>query len=281
MAATELGLLRRTAQRRLLATRLAPVVAILTVALVVASGSRSPTRLEPARSWAPPSLALPLGCGEAGVDLLALVAHATTRAVGLAVVVAALGFVLGCPLGALAALGRGRAERAVARACDLVQSFPTFLLALVVLSAVRAPTRLHLGCVFALTAWAPFARLSLAQTRVLRDAQFVEAARALGGSTARVLRVHLVPNLLGVVAVQLGATAAAIVVSEAALSFVGFGAQDGVSLGGVLDQGVSAMLRAPHVLFVGAASVFATSVSLMIAGRAFDPRAIAPGGASH
>lgn len=278
---TELGKIRKASARRLLLGRVVPVVLLVSVAVSVALGDRSPTRLEPGRSWDAPSLAFPLGCGEAGIDVLALVAHAVVRAVLLAVVVAAIGFVVGSPAGALAGLARGRAERGLARACDLVQSFPTFLLALVVLSAVREPSRVHLGFVFALTAWAPFARLALAQTRVLRDAAFVEAARALGGGVARVVIVHLVPNLLGVVAVQLGATAAAVVVSEAALSFVGFGARDGVSLGGVLDQGVSAMLRAPHVLFVGAATVFVTSVSLMVAGRAFDPRSIAPRDGSH
>lgn len=278
---TETRRIRKKAGRRLLVARLVPLAGVLVASCAVALGSRSPTRLVPSRSWDAPSLAFPLGCGEAGVDLAALVAHATLRAVALAVVVALVGFVIGCPAGALAAVRRGRAERGLARACDLVQSFPTFLLALVVLSAVRSPSRVHLAFVFALTAWAPFARLSLAQTKVLRDAQFVEAARALGGGLPRVLLVHLVPNLLGVVAVQLGGTAAAVVVSEAALSFVGFGVQGGVSLGSVLDQGVSAMLRAPHVLFVAAASVFATSVSLMTAGRAFDPRAIAQGGGPH
>ena len=251
--------------------RLLPLSIVIGVTTGVVVGSRSPTLLTPALSWASPSVAMPLGCGEAGVDLLALVAYATQRGVVLAAVVAMIGFAIGCPLGAAAGLARGGFERAVARACDLVQAFPTFLLALVVLSAVRAPTRLHLGAVFLLTVWAPFARLSLAQTRVLRDAAFIEAARALGGDTWRVVFRHLLPNLLGVVAVQLGSTAAAIVVSEAALAFVGFGTRDGVSLGAVLDQGVSAMLRAPHVLFVGALSVFCTSVALMIAGRAFDP----------
>ena len=254
------------------ALRLLPIALVAAASFVVTLGARSPTRLFPDLSWAAPDAAHPLGCGEAGVDILALVAHATWRGVLLAASVALVGFALGCPLGAAAGVSRGRLERSVERACDLVQAFPTFLLALVVLSAVRAPTRFHLGVVFALTAWAPFARLSLAQTRVLRDASFVEAARALGGGGARVVAVHLVPNLLGVVAVQLGSTAAAIVVSEAALAFVGFGTRDGVSLGAVLDQGVSAMLRAPHVLLVGAAAVFVTSVSLMIAGRAFDPR---------
>ncbi|MCL2723421.1 MAG: ABC transporter permease [Polyangiaceae bacterium] len=247
-----------------------PLALVISVTTVVALGPRSPTRLVPALSWAPPSLSFPLGCGEAGGDLLALVAHATLRGIALASSVALIGFSIGCPLGAAAGLLRGRVEQIIARACDLVQAFPSFLLALVVLSAVRVPTRAHLAVVFALTAWAPFTRLALAQTRVLRDAAFVEAARALGARSTRIVLRHVIPNLLGVVAVQLGATAAAIVVSEAALSFVGFGTRDGVALGAVLDQGVSAMLRAPHVLLVGAASVFVTSVSLMVAGRAFD-----------
>lgn len=253
------------------APRLVPLVAVVGFALAVVATGRSPARLEPELAWAAPSGARPFGSGEGGVDLLALAAHASLRAVVLAVVVAGIGFVAGCPLGAAAALARGRLERAVARACDLVQAFPTFLLALTVLSAVRTPSRVHLAFVFALTAWAPFARLALAQTRVLRDQTFVEAARALGVAQIAVVGRHVVPNLLGVVAVQLGGSAAAVVVSEAALSFVGFGPRDGVSLGVVLDQGVSAMLRAPHVLFVGALAVFVTSVSLMIAGRVFDP----------
>lgn len=251
--------------------RLTPLATMIGLTTLISAGSRSPSRLDPDLSWASPSWSWPLGCGEAGVDLLALVAHATQRGVVLAALVAMAGFLIGCPLGAMAGVARGRVELAVARACNLVQAFPTFLLALVVLSAVRTPVRVHLGAVFLLTAWAPFTRLALAQTRVLRDAAFVEAARALGGDRLRVVVCHLVPNLLGVVAVQLGSTAAAVVVSEAALAFVGFGTRDGISLGSVLDQGVSSMLRAPHVLLVGAASVFLTSVALMIAGRAFDP----------
>jgi peptide/nickel transport system permease protein len=204
------------------------------------------------------------------VDLLAMVASSVLRGVALAVIVAALGFVAGTPLGAAAALARGRAERAVERSCDLLQAFPSFILALAVLGAVRAPSRVHIGAVFALTAWAPFARLAVAQTRVLRDATFVEAAAALGRGRAGILSAHIVPNLLGVVAVQLGSSAAAIVVSEAALAFVGLGPHDGVSLGGVLDQGVAAMLRAPHVLVVGAIAVAATSAAMLLAGRAAE-----------
>jgi peptide/nickel transport system permease protein len=251
--------------------QLVPLAAVLAVsAMGVVFASEPAGRLEPLRAWWPPARGRPLGCGEAGVDLLALVSSAELRAITLATTVAVLGYVVGTPLGAAAALARGSLERVVERACDLVQAFPSFILALAVLSAVREPSRVHIGAVFALTAWAPFARLALAQTRVLRDAAFVEAAVALGRGRSGVLGRHIVPNLLGVVGVQLGSTGSAVVVSEAALAFVGLGPRDGVSLGGVLDQGVAAMLRAPHVLVVGAVAVLATSAAMIVAGRAAE-----------
>jgi peptide/nickel transport system permease protein len=250
--------------------RAVPLALLTTAALLVARSTRQPDRLEPVRAWCSPCAARPLGCGEGGVDLLAVVAHAEVRGIALAVAVALLGFALGTPLGAASALAGGRLERGVLRACDLLQAFPTFLLALAVLSAVRSPSRMHIGAVFALTAWAPFARLSLVQTRVLRDLAFVDAARALGAGRLVVLARHVLPNVLGVAAVELGATGAAIVVSEAALGFVGLGPRDGVSLGSVLDQGVAGMLRAPHVLFVGAAAVFVTSAAMLLAGQGID-----------
>jgi peptide/nickel transport system permease protein len=256
----------KASRRALELLPLAGLVAVSALGVALASGPAA--RLDPVRAWWPPSAASPLGRGEAGVDLMALIASAELGAIALAVAVALAGFAVGTPLGAAAALAGGRFERAVERACDLVQAFPSFILALAVLSAVRTPSRVHIGLVFALTAWAPFARLALAQTRVLRGAAFVEAAVALGRGRAAVIAHHVVPNLLGVVAVQLGATAAAVVVSEAGLAFVGLGPPDGVSLGGVLDQGVAGMLRAPHVLLVGALAVFSTTGALLRAGRA-------------
>jgi len=250
---------------------LLPLGAIVLASAVAAGVAREPAgRLDAARAWCLPSSERPLGCGEAGVDLAAFLPAAELRAIALAAIVATAGFVVGTTLGVAAALARGRIERSVDRTCDLVQAFPSFLLALVVLSAVRSPSRVHIGAVFALTAWAPFARLALAQTRVLRAAAFVEAARAIGRSSFGVLGRHVVPNLLGVVAVQLGSTAAAVVVSEAALGFVGLGPADGVSLGALIDQGVAAMLRAPHVLAVGTVAVSAASISLLLAGRVVE-----------
>ncbi len=243
---------------------------VVVAACAVVAPLRDPERLDPALSSCSPSMVHPLGCGEAGVDLLALVAHSVLRGALLALVVACVGLVIGAPLGAAAAMARGRFERGVDRACDLVQAMPSFLLALAVLSAVRAPSRVHLAFVCSLTAWAPFTRLALAQTRVLRSAAFVDAARALGVRGAGLLVRHVLPNSIGVLAVQLGATGGAIVVSEAALAVVGLGPRGGGSLGSALEQGVSCMLFAPHVMAVAALAIVATSASVIAAGRAIE-----------
>ncbi len=256
---------------RMRIVRLAPLVLLVFVSLVLTLASpQRPETLDPSAAWAPPSAAHWLGAGEGGSDLMLVVAHATLRGSLLALCVSLLGAAVGVPVGALAAMMRGRAEAWVSRTCDLLQAFPSFLFAITVLAAVRSPTRVHLGIAFALTAWVPFARLALAETRVLRSQSFIEASRALGATQARLLGHHVLPNLMSTIAVQLGATAAAIVVGEAALAFVGLASSDRVSLGCILDQGVASMLRAPTVLLVGALSVFALSSSMMLAGRAAD-----------
>src|SRR5262249_6604057 len=128
---------------------LVPALGIVTATGAIALfGHRSPTRLAIELAWAGPTAARPLGSGEAGIDVLAVVSHATLRAVALAMAVAAFGFSVGTPLGIAAALRGGATARWTLRAADLVQSFPTFLLALAVLSAVRVPLRWHMGLVF-------------------------------------------------------------------------------------------------------------------------------------
>lgn len=268
----------RAARRRGVLLALLPAAALtFAVALFACLSHRSPTRLTLELAWAGPSAARPFGSGAAGVDLLPLACHATLRVLALAGAVSLFGFVTGTPLGAAAGLARGRFERFTLALCDLVQSFPTFLLALAVLAAVEVPTRLDIGLVFCVTAWAPFARLSLAQAHVLSDAEFIHAARALGARRSRVVLRHVLPNLLGPVAIQLGTEAAGVVLGETALGFVGLGPGDGVSLGALLEQGTLGMLRAPHVLVVGAIAVVLASGSLQLASegvrRALSSRA--------
>src|SRR5579864_5917184 len=110
---------------------LTPLTVVVAVAAIGATIADAPAgRLDPSHAWCVPSTARPLGCGEAGVDLTAVVSSGALHAVALAVVVALFSLAVGTPLGISAALARGRFERMVDRGCDLVQAFPTFILAL-------------------------------------------------------------------------------------------------------------------------------------------------------
>lgn len=261
----------RTARARKRRSVLLPIVPLAVITLLslfyVLISQTSPDRLHLALAWAGPSWASVFGYGAGGVDLTALVLNATLRTLGLAAWVTAFGWVVGTTLGTAAGLARGALERWVLRAADLVQAFPTFLLALAVLAAVQIPSRWHIGAVFCLAAWAPFARIALVQARVLTTSPFVDAARALGCSRPRIVLRHVLPNLLGPVSVQIGTSAAGIVLGEAALGFIGLGPPDGVSLGSLLEQGTDSMLFAPHVLAVGAVAIALCSGSMQLASE--------------
>lgn len=241
-----------------------PLGVLTVLALLSTVGKGNPARLSLADSWALPSAAHWLGCAEGGIDVASFLGHAVLRVLGLSVCVALIGALIGVPLGAAAVLARGVLERWLLRACDLVQAFPTFLLALAVLTAVSIPTRLDLCWVFSLTTWASFARLTVVHARWLSDADFVIAARCLGASGTRLARAHVVPHLFGPVAVQIGTSAAGVVLGESALGFVGLGPSDGVSLGVLLEQGTVGMLRSPHVLLASAVAVAATMGALQL-----------------
>jgi peptide/nickel transport system permease protein len=232
-----------------------------------------PRRLVLSLDLARPDAAHPLGCGDGGVDLLALASESLLRGWWLAAWVAALALAAGTLLGTAAGLAGGRWARATARVCDGVQAFPSFVLALAVLAAIRHPQRWHVGLVLLATAWAPFCRLALAELRVVRSLPFVEAARALGATP--VLLVHALPAAWPTARAQLGTSAAALLVSDAALGFLGLGPADGVGLGALIDMGVGTSLRAPHVLLVGTATLcFGTLLLLWLA----DPSALRDAG---
>lgn len=253
--------------------RVVPLLVLFAVAaLESAFEAPDALRLVPERAWEPPSARHLLGCGELGVDLLALVSRGVVSGVLLSSSVAMVGALLGATVGAAFAMKRGIGEMLLRRLSDLLQAFPSFLLAMTILSAVKNPGPLHLAFVFLLTAWAPFSRLAMAETAVLRSAAFVEASFALGAGRVVLLFRHVLPNLLGLVSVQVGATASTVLVSEAALSFIGFGNRSGTSLGLLLDQGVHMMLVAPHVLIVGALAIVVSGWALLWAGTALSDR---------
>lgn len=228
---------------------------------------RLPGRYQVELAWARPSASHPLGCSDGGVDVATYTAFAVGYVVILALVVALVSSIVGTLLGTAVTLLGNRTDRLLLRICDLVQAFPNFLLALAVLSAVQTPQRWHIALVLLLTTWAGFARLAIILSRKLATADFVVAARAYGCSPWSILVRHAVPHVMGPIMVQIGTVGAGVVLSESALSFVGLGPADGISLGLLIEQGSVSMLHAPHVLVVAVVAVAATSGGFQLAAE--------------
>ncbi len=250
--------------------RLLPALLLVVVAACVRGVGPASLLSSPASSLCAPGQAHLLGCSLSGADLLAVLGFALLRSfavgVGCTVVCALIGVAL-----ALCAEGLGgRAPEWLRRVAELVQAVPGFLVALVLLATTAHPNVWSLAAALCVTGWTPFTRLAIARLMSLRAEAFVEAALALGYGRGRTMWVHLAPNLLPVVAVQFGASASAFVLTETSLSFLGIGVTDGLSMGALLDAGVTAMFVAPHLLPIAACSMVLLNLTLLSLGKAWN-----------
>lgn len=246
---------------------LAVVAALALVALaapVLAPGD--PYRGDLARALEPPSWAFVLGTDAQGRDVLSRVLFGArlSLAVGFASQVIALAAGLG--LGLVAGY-RGRwVDALVMRVADVTLAFPSLLLLIAVAAAVK-PSLPVVCVVIGLVGWAGMARLVRGQVLVVRGLDYVQAARALGASGTRLVARHVLPNVLGpvIVAATLGVGGA--IMAEAALSFVGLGAQPPTpSWGAMVAEGRDLLRVAPWVSLVPGLAIGLTVLSVNLVG---------------
>ena len=224
-----------------------------------------------------PSAAHWLGLDELGRDILSrlLVGARVSLLVGITVV--GVSAVAGTAIGALAGYVGGWFDETVGRVMDVLLAFPGILLA-IGLVAVLGPSLTNVILALVVIGWVGYARLVRGQVLRVRELEYVQAARALGAPTSRVLLVHVVPATLSAVTVQGTLGMAAAIIAEASLSFLGLGVQPPTaSWGTMLDAGRSHRLDAPHLtIFPGLA------IALLVLGFNFvgdglrdrmDPRA--------
>ncbi len=238
--------------------------------------THDPSRLALADELAPPSLRHWLGAAENGVDVLSFVLHGARVSLAVGLVVTAISAALGTLLGAAAALRGGLVDTVLVRVIDVLLAFPGILLALFVTS-VLGPSLVNVVVALVATGWTGYARLARAQTMLLREREFVAAARALGASEARVLLRHVLPNLAGPLVVQATFGVPGVVLAEASLSFLGLGVPPGTaSWGALVDQGTQYLVVAPHVALVPGLCIAATVLGFNLLGDGLrdrlDPR---------
>jgi peptide/nickel transport system permease protein len=179
----------------------------------------------------------PLGTDQLGRDVLTWLIYGSriSLIVGFSAVV--LSGVIGVTLGLLAGFYGRALDAVVMRLVDIQLAFPFILLALLV-AALFGQGLGKLIIVLAATGWAPYARVVRAETLAAHARPYVEAARSLGLSNARIIARHVFPNLLAPVIVIASVSVALMMIQEAALSFLGLGVPPNVpSWGGMLADG--------------------------------------------
>ena len=183
----------------------------------------------------PPSIEHPLGTDQLGRELLWRVLLGAHTSLVIAVLAVALSLVLGLPLGVISGYFGGWTDHSLMRLVDTLLSFPALLLALTI-SAVLGPsvtnTILAIGIAFS-----PYlSRIVRGETLRVAALPFVEAARSQGASNWRIIRLHVLPNIMAPVIVQTTISIAFAILAEAALSFLGLGTQPPVPSWGLMIQ---------------------------------------------
>ena len=236
-----------------------------------------------------PMAAHPLGTDDLGRDLLARMLYGgrISLAVGLAAMLMAI--TVGVFIGAVAGISRGWVDNVLMWITDLFLSLPQLPLLLLLIYLFRDSLKAAFGPevgVFIMIVlviggfrWMPVARLVRAQFLSLREKEFVEAARALGATTPRLVIRHILPNSLGPVIVAGTIDVAAAIIAESTLSFLGLGFPPDIpTWGRLLFDAKDYLDIAPHwALFAGAA-IFLTVLAINFIGDglrdALDPRKV-------
>lgn len=220
---------------------------ILVAFLAPSLSIQDPNYMDLSLRYAPPSLAHPFGLDENGSDVFSKVIYGSRISLSVALTVVFISSFLGLILGSISGYIGGWVDSLIMRFIDMLHAFPGFLLALG-LVAVLGPSVRNLIFAMCITAWTGFARLVRAEVLHLKSREYVLSAKAVGTSNFRILRLHIWPNLIGVLVVQATLAMAGTIISESGLSFLGLGAPPSTpTWGALLNSGRKILFEAPHV----------------------------------
>lgn len=272
------------ARRRFLRNR-AAVISLVVLAVICLACVVAPWVLPHAfdsADWDAMSIAPSLtnahywGTDDAGRDLLVrcMVGGRISLTVGLLATISSV--TLGIVWGATAGFVGGRVDAFMMRIVDMMYAIPYLLIAILLVTILGREFYLVVLTITVFS-WMDMARVVRGQTLSLRSKEYVEAARAIGVSTPRIIFRHIVPNLLGVVVIYTTVTVPGVILTESVLSFLGLGIQEPMTSWGVLIQdGAKTMEATPWILLFPAALLSITLYCFNFIGDglrdALDPK---------
>lgn len=223
-----------------------------------------------------PSRAHPFGLDELGRDILSRILAGARISLLVGLVVVSVSATVGIAFGSAAGYFGGWVDDLISRVIDVLLAFPGILLA-IALVAVLGPSLRNVVFALSVIGWVGYARLVRGQVLRAREFEFVQAARAIGARTTRVLLRHIIPVTLPAVLVQATLGMAAAIIAEAALSFLGLGVQPPTpSWGTMLNGGRAHLIDAPHLTIIPGLAIALVVLGLNFLGDglrdAIDPK---------
>ena len=165
---------------------------------------------------------------------------------------------IGVVWGAVAGFAGGRVDGVMMRIVDMAYAVPYLLIAILVVTVFGRDILLVVAAIAAFS-WLDMARVVRGQTLSIKSREFIEAARAIGVPTWRIIFQHVVPNLMGVVVIYTSIIVPGVILSESVLSFLGLGVQEPMTSWGVLiHDGAAVMSSTPWMLLFPAAALSIT-----------------------
>jgi peptide/nickel transport system permease protein len=258
---------RRFAQNR--AALVSAIVLLLLVLMVIFAGQLAPydpLAINLAARLQAPSAHHLLGTDDFGRDQLSRMMYGGRASLSVAFGAMAISVAAGLAIGMQAGF-MGRAWDAVLmRFTDAVMAFPTFFL-VVAVAAIAGPSILNVTLIIGLTSWPIVARLIRGEVLSLKQRDYVTAARVSGASPLRIMRSHMIPNVLPVLIVASTLQVAAAILTEAMLSFLGLGVTPPQpSWGNMLSVAQNYLFVAPWTIAAPAAAIVVTVLCLNFVG---------------
>ncbi|HJQ66636.1 MAG TPA: ABC transporter permease [Gemmatimonadales bacterium] len=244
------------------------IVTMLTLAAVAAPwlAPADPLRGSLNESLQAPSASFWLGTDVQGRDILTRVLFGARLSLAVGLVSQSVASLLGLVLGLLAGYYGRWVDGALMRLADVTLAFPSLLL-LIAIAAAVTPSLPLVFVVIGIVGWAGMARLVRGQVLALRGLDYVQAARALGARDARILARHLLPGVLAPVMVAATLGVGGAIMAEAALSFIGLGAQPPTpSWGAMVADGRDLLRVAPWVSLIPGLAIGLTVLGMNLLG---------------
>jgi len=248
-------------------------VMVVLVALCLAAplvATHDPAAVDLHTGLQAPSAAHWLGSDQLGRDVWSRVVWAGRASLLVTGSVLGLALLVGLTVGLVSGYGGGWIDELAMRITDFFYALPQIMLALALIGTV-GPSRLALIAALAVGGWVTYARLARSLVLALRQRDFVTAAHATGATHRRILIRHLLPAIIGPVAVQLSLDAGATILAIAALSFLGLGLQPPTpEWGAMLVEARPYLDRAPHLVLPPGVAIFLVVLGCNALGEALE-----------